>query len=48
MLTKDEEKDLEETLEDFIYTQFQYYVQGTDMLDTFTSLRDPQWTGGTH
>lgn len=32
MLTKDEEKDLEETLEDFIYTQFQYYVQGTEII----------------
>lgn len=32
MLTKNEEKDLEETLEDFIYTQFQYYVQGTEMI----------------
>lgn len=32
MLTKDEEKDLEETLEDFIYTQFQYCVQGTEII----------------
>jgi hypothetical protein len=32
VLTKDEEKDLEETLEDFIYTQFQYYVQGTEII----------------
>ena len=32
MLTNDEEKDLEETLEDFIYTQFQYCVQGTEII----------------
>lgn len=32
MLTKNEEKDLEETLENFIYAQFQYYVQGTEII----------------